>query len=173
MKRKRKYEVEISSVDYIDGVRDDEGKLVIRALTDDEAKFLAKFNSEYVGGNFDKSGNVHDGLIEDRSAELENLKVERQKIRDALKAHSRNYKSTDSGKVKREHSETKRLLKEQILALNDRIATVGVKEAIWKDRYSKRLDLYHNDVIAVSGLFTDQETRSESEMFDYILNQNT
>lgn len=172
MRRKRKYEVEISSVDYIKGVKDCDGNLVIRALNEEEKSFLKKFNEEFVGGNFKESGNLHDGLIADRSAELENLKVERQKLRDALKAHSRSYKSTYSGSVKREHSEKKNLLKEQILVLNERILKVGIKEAIWEDRYSKRLDMYHNDVIAVSGLFNDQETRSESEMFDCILGQN-
>lgn len=49
---------EYMEVDYVDGVRNKDGELVIRALNDEERDFLNKFNEEVVGANF-----IHDSQL--------------------------------------------------------------------------------------------------------------
>ena len=47
---------EIEQDQYIDGVKDDDGNVVIRALTDKEKDWLNRFNEEFVNANFSHPG---------------------------------------------------------------------------------------------------------------------
>lgn len=169
MKRKRKYEEEVSSVDYINGIKGSDGEVAIRALNDDEKAWLKKFNSEYVGGNFDKTNNLHDPLFEQNKKNVESIKNQIKVAKKQLKDHSASFKLTYGKDQKDSHATKKIALKELIDMLKEELASYDIKGNIWKDRYSKRMDMYHNDVVSVCDLFVDQENKSETELFDAIL----
>lgn len=171
MKRKRKYEREISSVDYIEGVKGCDGSLAIRPLNQEELEFLKKFNDEYVGGNFQKTDNLHDSLIEKNIDKTTEIKNNIQQLKLQLKELSSSFKKTWKKTQKIIHSDKRNALKEQIEALKEELLKYDVKGNIWKDRYAKRMDMYHSEVMNVSDFFSDEEFKSESEMFDAILSR--
>ena len=57
--------------DYVGGVKNDQGELVIRALNDEEKQFLNDFYEESVGANF-----LHDDELKDINDEIKALKAQ-------------------------------------------------------------------------------------------------
>lgn len=51
----------IDNIEYVNGVKAQDGQIAIRPLTEDEVEFLNRFNKEYYHASFDKddSKNIH------------------------------------------------------------------------------------------------------------------
>lgn len=88
-KRRQDY---LDNTEYIDGVKDVKGNMVIRGLTDDEKSFLNQFNKEYYGASFEKDDNLNlfKNKVDDNT--IKRVKKDLSTVRNTLKTTTSNQK---------------------------------------------------------------------------------
>lgn len=168
---KRKYERELGEVDYIDGVKGIQDG--IRALNKEELDFLNRFNNEFVRGNFENNKkNIHKELIAENKEKVTELRQKIKEVKEVLKAHKKNYSSNTMNRLN--YATIKASILDQIHSLEDELSLYDVKGNIWKDRYSRRMDIYHHDIMLVSDYMANNHDiqNSEYELFDTILSNS-
>jgi hypothetical protein len=176
-KKVRTYLKDLNDNPYIDGVADFDGNIAIRPLTDSEFKWLEKFNSEFVEGNFNRDvdkniteDNLHYDLIKQLEDMVIDLKLQIKELLVKLK-ETNGYRQMNDRKA---YSKYKKNLYKQYDRLKESLKLVDITGEIFNRNWEKR-----NDVMAYVGQsqrtvrVTDHFSNSgidtnEGKLFEYM-----
>lgn len=168
---------EVRYTPYINGVRDEDGNIVIPPLTEEEKEFIEKFNKEFCDARFnnDESDLHYEMITENKEAV--------KKATDRLRVVSKLIRKADNGyremngEERLEYKEFKLSLFKEREALQEELSKINIKGNIEKDNNRRSVDVSNSSRTSKvgdlsSGNFIFDENSgslsncSEAELFD-------
>ncbi len=176
-KKVRTYQKELANNPYINGIENADGETVIRSLTDEEFKWLEKFNNEFVGGDFIRNenneitqDNLHYTLIQETEALVIDLKAQIKEVAAKL-LENNGYRQLNDRKA---YSKYKKNLYKQHVKLTEELESVNITGNIHNDKYARRFDVMSylgngQRTVRVSDHFTQLAfNTNEDKLFEYM-----
>jgi hypothetical protein len=154
-----------------------DGDLSIRPLTDSEFKFLEKFNSEFVQGNFERDdngditeNNLHYNMVNGTESSIKNLRDEIKIIREKLN-ETNGYRQINDRKA---YWKYKKNLYKQYTKLKDELLEIDIVKCIYNSNYARRNDLMsyvgkeERTVLITDNFYNLKFETNEESLFEYI-----
>ena len=176
-KKGKRHQRQLNENPYVNGIVGTDGKEAIRALNDEEFEFLAKFNSEFVQGNFERDSdgnltenNLHYNLVNGTEESVAALKAEIKALSEKL-TETNGYREMNDRKA---YWKYKKALYKEYSELKEKLESVDVVNNIYKDDYARRTDLMayvgNNEItVLISDLFTNNGyNNNEESLFEYV-----
>lgn len=176
-KKGRHYQKEIVETPYLNGVKDNDGNIVIRPLDQEEFEFLEKFNNEFVFGNFERDGsgnitenNLHYELVNGTEEHVKALKDRIKDVRDKLNEKN-NYREMNDRKA---YWKYKKNLYKEYSALKEELEATNLLGEINNDNYARRNDIMtylgvgERTVLITDNFHNMKYESNEAALFEYI-----
>lgn len=172
---------EIKYTPYIEGVFNEDGEMVIPALSEEERDFINKFNKEFGDASFNNDEtDLHHEMIQKNKEAV-------KKASDRLRVVSKLIRKTDngyremSGEERLEYKEFKLSLFREREALQEELSEINIKGNIEKDNNHRSVDVYNSNRTTKiadlpNGAFIFDADRgslsecNEAELFDRLKN---
>lgn len=155
-----------------------DGNIALRQLTDEEFRFLSKFNDEFVEGNFDRDvdgnildTNLHYQLVNSTEDSLMELKSQIKEV--SAKLADRDSKYCEKSDRKSYWRYKKNLYKE-MEELKEKLKETDVIGNVYKDKYARRNDLMtyvgkEERTVLITDLFQGNiSPNNEEALFEYV-----
>lgn len=132
---------------YTDGVYNEYGEQVIRPLTKEEEEFRLKFNREFVLGEFEENGNLHDDIITNNEDKVNQLLKEKKRINSLLRSLTlkTGYRKM-SGEERKSYKKDKarldkiKSLYSELMEIENKLDSLKIVSNIVNSNYASRRD---------------------------------